>query len=293
MFLQEPTAEVEINLSIVRQLIDNQFPELMDQTISFLDSGWDNENYRLGSEYIIRLPRRSAAIPLLQNEITWLPKLKNTLPINIPSPIHIGRPSELYPWQWSVIPWYDGVNGCISQLNDDQVIVLADFFKALHAHQPADTPYNDHRCLPLSDKSEAVMGRIMKLTGTTDLVDDQILELWHQAVKESGPTKYALIHGDMHPRNIIINDGRLEAVIDWGDITSGDVAPDIASLWMLFNNPEIRVRGFKHYGADQSLINRSRGWAIFFGTLFLELGDSASNEYKTAGMRILKNVLYK
>lgn len=290
MFLQEPQAEVEINLSIVRQLIDIQFPQYRDQEISFLDSGWDNENYRLGSDYIIRLPRRSTAIPLLENEITWLPRIKDALPINIPAPIHVGQSIASYPWQWSIIPWNDGKNGCKVLPNDNEVIVLADFLKALHQHQPQDAPYNDHRCLPLSDKSSEVISKINRLKDTSALVDDRLLELWNQAINEPVSTKQSLIHGDMHPRNIIINDGKLKAIIDWGDITFGDVAPDVASFWMLFDKAEVRNRGFKHYGADASLIIRSRGWAIFFATLFLELGDAAKGEYQMAGERILKNI---
>jgi len=285
-----PKSEVDINVSIIRSLIDTQFPQYKDLEITFLDSGWDNENYRLGSDYIIRMPRRVAAIPLLENEINWLPRLAPSLPVNIPAPIHIGQPSESYPWQWSIIPWYDGVNACVALPDDVQVIVLVDFLKVLHQHHPSDAPYYDHRCLPLSDKSDDVMDRIKRLKQTTELVDERILELWYQAVAEPVPTTQSLIHGDMHPRNIIINDGKIEAVIDWGDITAGDVAPDLASIWMLFDKEDVRNKGFQHYGADQSLIIRSRGWAVFYATLFLELGDAADGQYNAAGQRILNNI---
>jgi len=271
--------------------MDTQFPQFSDLSISFLDSGWDNENYRLGSDYIIRLPRRAAAISLLENEISWLPRIKDSLPINIPAPVLIGKPSPSYPWQWTIIPWYSGSNGCIGLAADNQVIALAEFLKALHQNHPTDAPYNDHRCLPLSSKSEEVIGRIERLMESTELLNNRILELWFQAVAEPPLNTKSLIHGDMHPRNIIIHDGKIEAIIDWGDITAGDVAPDLASIWMLFDRADVRANGFQHYGADDSLITKSMGWAIFFATLFLEQGDIAGGEYQIAGRRILGNIL--
>jgi len=226
MRITVPPAECELNVSIVRSLIESQFPQLADMDIVFLDSGWDNENYRLGTNYIIRLPRRTAAVPLLENEITWLPKIKTALPIDIPAPIHIG-----------------------------------------------------------------VEERIKRLKDSNLIKDDRILEFWNRAVQESVPSNQCLIHGDMHPRNIVIDNGVLNAVIDWGDITTGDVATDLSSIWMLFEDPKVRGIGFKHYGADESTIRRAQGWAIFSGTLFLDLGLSSNGEYRRSGKQILKNVL--
>jgi len=228
---------------------------------------------------------------LLENEITWLPKIKTALPIDIPAPIHIGEPDNIYPWTWSIIPWYDGVNGSVTQANDDEIIRLADFLKVLHQNQPKDAPYNDHRCLALSYKSVEVEERIKRLKDSNLIKDDRILEFWNRAVQESVPSNQSLIHGDMHPRNIVIDNGVLNAVIDWGDITAGDVATDLSSIWMLFEDPKVRGIGFKHYGADESTIRRAQGWAIFSGTLFLDLGLSSNGEYRRSGNQILKNVL--
>ncbi len=290
MSLKEPSAEIDINLSLVRSLMDSQFPKFKDLEISFLDSGWDNENYRLGADHIIRLPRRSAAIPLLENEINWLPRLKDLLPIDIPAPIHVGKSNNDYPWKWSIIPWYDGENGCRRQPDNNEVIRLAEFLKSLHHYNPTNPPLNDHRCLPLSHKSDEVLERINRLKRTNDLVNDRIIELWQTAIAEPIARNQSLIHGDLHPRNIIIHDGRINAVIDWGDITSGDVATDLASFWMMFDDADIRQEGLNHYGADRSTINKSIGWAIFFGSVFLDLGTMADNEYADAGQRIFRNL---
>lgn len=290
MNLTVPPAQVDINESVIKGLIDDQFPQFSSLEISFLDSGWDNENYRLGSDYIIRLPRRAAAIPLLQNEMNWLPKLKSALPIGIPAPIYIGKPNEHYPWQWTIIPWYQGMNGCVNQPGNVQILYLVDFLKKLHSQPIKDAPYNDHRCLPLLDKSDEVVDRINRLKSINDKSKSRLLHLWHQSIVEPMPDQKCLIHGDMHPRNIIIHQGEINALIDWGDMTAGDVATDLASIWMLFDDAQVRASGFAHYRADPSLINRSRGWAIFFGTLFLELGTAADGEYQIAGERILNNI---
>jgi len=291
MFLGVPPAEVDITVDLVRELVDTQFPQFKKLELSFLDSGWDNENYRLGNDLIVRMPRRLASVELLENEIEWLPKLKIGLPLSIPAYVEVGKPNDDYPWSWTIIPWYDGRNGCNNQPNNVQVLLLVDFLKKLHKFPADAAPYNDHRCLPLSDKSAEVLERINVLKGINVIVDDRLIELWQQSIAEPISDQKYLIHGDMHPRNIIIDHGEIKSIIDWGDITAGDVAPDLASIWMLFDDAQVRESGFRHYRADASLVLRAKGWAIFFGTLFLELGQSVHEEYRIAGERIIKNVL--
>ncbi|HPS13056.1 MAG TPA: hypothetical protein PLB87_07240, partial [Prolixibacteraceae bacterium] len=91
---------MEITENIARKLIDVQFPGYRNQSIVYLGAGMDNANFRLGAEYLIRLPIRKESANLMENEIRWLPFLEPNLPIKIPAPNQTGQPTDFYPWPW-------------------------------------------------------------------------------------------------------------------------------------------------------------------------------------------------
>ncbi len=291
MIITVPPAEVSIDEILVKNLIDTQFPDLSHLPIQFLDSGWDNTNYRLGAHFIVRIPRRKVSVPSLLNEIEWLPKLKNHLPIPIPAPVRIGKPDHNYPWHWTITPWFEGNTVDGTALNKSETVRIARFLKALHSQNADNAPLNEHRGMPLSEKFEDVILRMERLKMKTDLITPKIEQLWQQAVNEPFPVEKYLLHGDIHPRNVIIHHKKIAAVIDWGDITSGDVATDVGCLWMLFKEKTSRQMALKEYGASESLIKRSKGWAILFGTILLDTGFNGDPKYTDSGGLILKNLL--
>jgi aminoglycoside phosphotransferase (APT) family kinase protein len=290
MIVTDPKAEIEINENLVKRLVASQFPEFSNLEIELLDAGWDNENYRLGSEFIIRMPRRVAASRLILNEITWLPKLKDKLPLNIPAPVRVGVPDKNYPWHWSIIPWFNGESANINLPEEAEVFKLIQFLKELHIKDPKDAPENLYRSIPLVMKNSDVEKRMKILKGKTSLITERIEKNWYEAINETTLTEKYLIHGDLHPKNIIVQEGRIEAIIDWGDITAGDPATDLACLWMLFNQHEICDEALSFYGASRNLIKRSIGWAIFFGTMFLDTGLNSNPGHVRIGESTLKNL---
>lgn len=290
MIIKDPKAEVKIDKILVQNLVATQFPALANLPITFLDAGWDNENYRLGNQYIIRLPRRKIAIDLLANEIKWLPKLQKRLPIAIPAPVFVGQPDDTYPWQWTIIPWVDGQSANLETLNDSAALQLIDFLKVLHSDSGEGAPINLSRGVSLKEKVEGLKERMTRLKEKTDLITDHIENLFADALTTPFPTQKHLLHGDLHPRNIIASEGNFTAIIDWGDITSGDVATDLASLWMLFDKKLVRHEALKAYGASSDLIKRSIGWAIFFGVILLDTGLISNEQHAKIGAFTLKNL---
>jgi aminoglycoside phosphotransferase (APT) family kinase protein len=285
-----PAAEINLNPAFVKNLVQRQFPELAHLEIKFLGEGWDNQNYRLGEQYIVRVPRRKLGADLIENELTWLPKLKDKLPINIPAPLYIGQPQDDYPWSWSIVPWYGGQEASLQKPEASEAIRLVRFLKKLHSLPFENAPENDYRGVPLTNRFADTKERLDNLKAKTNLITDKVSDLWQQALAADFPASSHLLHGDLHPRNIIVRNKKIEAIIDWGDITSGDPATDLCCLWMLFKDKKARTEALKEYGASESLIQRAIGWAVFFGAVFLDSGLGQNQLHERIGTFILKNV---
>ncbi len=286
-----PESEVDIHETLVYALLHDQHPDLAEEPLTFLDRGWDNTLYRLGDSHILRLPRRQVAANLIVNEQRWLPVLAPRLPIAIPAPVRVGRPGLGYPWAWSIVPWFDGRSADLTPPDAAGATASwAAFLSALHQDAPAEAPVNEVRGIPLVNRADGYLERVDRLHPKTDLLTDAVLRLWDDALAAPRATRPQWIHGDLHARNILVRDGKINAVIDWGDITAGDVATDLASFWMLFEDRQARDQGLRAYGASDAEIARAKGWALLFGVLLLDTGLVDFPAHVPMGERTLRNL---
>jgi aminoglycoside phosphotransferase (APT) family kinase protein len=268
-----PAAEIEIDERQARQLLAAQHPDLADLSIVSIASGWDNQLLRLGDKLVLRFPRRKLAAQLILNEQRWLPHLKERLPLAIPAPVRIGLAQFHYPWAWSVTPWIEGQTADLSPPDSNQGEPLAAFFAALHKPAPADAPHNPYRGVPLSERADAFADRLAKLQGKTDMIDRRVHALWSDALAAANDTAPTWIHGDLHPRNVLIENGRLIGVIDWGDLARGDRAADLAAVWLLLPQLESRKRAIAACDSvSDATWRRARGWALLFAVILLSSG---------------------
>lgn len=268
-----PPAELEVDAPLVRRLLSEQHADLSDLPITPLDAGWDNAMFRLGERILVRLPRRAAAAGLIEHEQRWLPELAVRLPVATPAPLRVGLPGEGYPWRWSVLPWFEGEAADLAPLRPDQAGAVAAFWRALHTTAPSDAPTNPVRGVPLDVRVEAVAERMARLTRNTAAISPAIRQVWEAAL--AAPTSFepTWLHGDLHARNVLSVDGRLAAVIDWGDMARGDRASDLAALWMLLPDQASREAARQAYGdEDAALWARAKGWAVLFGVMLLDSG---------------------
>jgi len=273
MTANTPAAEIEIDETLVRRLLESQMPELAERPIRAIDHGWDNAMFRLGEDLSVRLPRREVAANLVRNEQAALPSIAPALQIAIPSPLHVGEPSPEYPWAWSVLPWFDGQTADLTPPAEDQAEVFADFLQALHrVPNPQNAPLNDVRGVPLVERQTVIEERLDRLRSATDRITPTIDAVWRDALAEPPTSMDVWLHGDLHTRNILVEDERLSAIIDWGDVTSGDAACDLAGIWMLFESTEARAVAAARYGMDDSLRARSLGSAVGFAAVLLDTG---------------------
>lgn len=289
-----PAAEVDVTPDLIRKLLARQHPDLASRPIEVLANGWDNFIGRLGDDLLIRLPRRELGAKLVVHEQQWLPVLAPRLPLAVPAPVRIGRPAEAegYPWPWSIVPFLPGEVAARTPPADPRQAAtsLGSFLNALHASAPHDAPVNAVRGVPLAARAETVADNIAILG---DRIPARRAEdLWAAAMATppwAGPKLW--LHGDLHTANILVHDNNISAVIDFGDITSGDPATDLSVAWMLFPDPDHRDAFWTAYAkADDNTKARAGGWALRLSLVFQ--AHSADNPLMAEiGRRTLAAVL--
>jgi aminoglycoside phosphotransferase (APT) family kinase protein len=286
-----PAAEVDVDEEFVQALLAAQHPDLAGLPLRLLANGWDNVSYRLGTDLVVRLPRREVAAVLMKHEQRWLPILAPRLPLPIPAPVRIGRPQGTYPWSWSVVPWQPGRIAATTAIADPAAEArrLGAFMAALHRPAPADAPVNPVRGGPLGERAFAFEERLERLGAAVESA--AVRDRWEESVAAapwSGPPVW--LHGDLHTANLLVDGGALSAVIDFGDITGGDPATDLAVAWMVFE-PDDRVTLRQECGtSDDDTWRRARGWALHLALAYL--AHSADNALMAGiGRRALDAVL--
>jgi aminoglycoside phosphotransferase (APT) family kinase protein len=268
-----PAAEADVSPGLVRRLLADQHPDLAHLPVEVMANGWDNVLCRVGDGLVARLPRREVAVRFLVHEQRWLPVLAPRLPLPVPAPVRVGRPGSGYPWPWSIVAYLPGQVAARSPARD-AAVSLGRFLAALHTPAVPDAPANPVRGVPLAERAATTAEN---LDAVGDLVDrGAATAVWEAALAAplwDEPPVW--VHGDLHPANILVHEGRVSAVIDFGDITSGDPATDLSVAWMLLP-AESRDTFRSVYGtADDDLWVRARGWALTLSLAFL--AHSADN----------------
>ncbi len=256
-----------------------------------MGEGFDNALFRLGDDLAVRLPSRSAAAPLILHERTWLPHLASRLSLPVPTPCRNGTPALGYPWHWSVVRWLPGLPADQHVIDPAQTAAFAAFLRSLHVAAPFGAPINPFRGVPLGDRAATVEARMRRIAGRTSLITPRVRDIWEQALQSPIDVAPTWLHGDLHPRNVLVEDGVITGVIDWGDMTSGDCATDLASVWMLFDTSDARRNALTAYaGLSAATLQRARGWAVLFGVMFLDTGLIDNPRNAAIGEQILRRV---
>lgn len=290
-FLATPPSDVVINEKVIRRLLRDRCPELADESLRIMESGWDNVMVRVGAGTALRLPRRDVADALIRNEQKWLPWLAPKLPLAVPVPIKSCAPTDYYPYHWSVQNWIEGTAADEAPPQTGQAVILAQFLRSLHSLPlPHDAPSNPVRDCALSEKTKDIEARIEDLAHNTDAITPEIRRAWQAATAAKKPSQSCFIAGDMHARNVLTFDSRLKAIIDWGDMCAGDPATDFMSVWGLFEDPKARREVLAHYEASDELVVRAKGWAIFSGIILLHTGRRDTPRHARMGEAVLRRI---
>ncbi len=266
--------EADIDVSLVRRLIADQFPQWADLPIHHVSSaGTDNAIYRVGDDLAVRLPRVERAMSQVDKEQQWLPKLAPDLPLAVPVPIATGMPGEGYPWRWAVVPWLRGDSVTLDTIADpaEAAADLASFLLALQAIDAIGGPrpgeHNFGRGVPLIERDRRTREAIEALQGLLDT--DAATDAWDAALDApEWDCPPVWIHGDLSPGNLLAVNGKLSAVIDFGGLAVADPACDVMIAWTLFAGRSREV--FREaLRVDDATWARGRGWALSWALIFI------------------------
>ena len=289
----------QIDVSLVRRLVADQFPDWSELPINPVEiGGHDNRTFRLGNEMSVRLSSAKAYAAHVKTEQLWLAKLAPHLPLPIPIPLGMGQPAHGYDWPWSVNRWLLGDNASSEQIADlgQFAADLANFLNALHQintkNAPTPGPDNFFRGGDLRVYDDETRNCIRELRNVVDVA--ATTRVWNAALESRWPGPPVWIHGDMAVDNLLVTRGRLCAVIDFGQLAAGDPACDVTIAWTLFSGSN-RKTFRSELCVDAATWHRGRGWGIW--KALLELRTERRTERRTnptaaeRAQRIINDIL--
>lgn len=284
-----------IDEALARDLVAAQFPQWADLPVRAVQpGGWDNRTFRLGDGLLIRLPSAARYVAQVAKEQRWLPQLAPHLPLPIPAPVAQGQPGLGYPWPWSIYRWLDGENAAAATIPDliGFAVDLARFLTRLHRIDAEDGPpagaHNFHRGGDLAvydGETRAAIDRLgSRINGSA------ARGLWDAALSTRWQGPPVWVHGDVSPGNLLVQGGRLAAVIDFGGLGVGDPACDLAIAWTLLSG-ENRAAFRAALPLDEGTWLRSQAWTLW-KALILAAGLTETNAVEgRRSMQIIGEIL--
>lgn len=249
-------------------MIAVRFPHWAELGVSgFPSTGTDHAIFRLGDAMTVRVPRTAEACANTAGEYRALAGLVG-LPLETPRPIALSDDPIFAVYRW--IEGTTPLDGEIAK-STEAAARLGRFVSAFRLAPIDGAPpagkSNAHRGTALAGRDRIVRASLEALEGEIDAkaaarIWDSMLEL----APPCAPPQW--LHGDLHPGNVIVRDGRLEGVIDFGLAAVGDAAADLAAGWMVFD-AEARPAFRAAAGLDDAAWARGRGWALYQGLVAL------------------------
>ena len=282
--------ELDVPVGTAERLVAEQLPALASLPVRSVPSvGTVNAVFRLGDDLCLRLPRVPAWSQSLDRELRWLPVLAPQLPLAIPEPVAVGRPGAGYPLRWAVLRWIDGEPYSADRVRDEAAAAreLAGFVRALRAVDPDGAPVAGRR--PLAELDAETRAAIASVPDLLDVA--AVTASWDRALRapvwRGRPT---WIHGDLLPPNLLLRDGRLCAVIDFGGVGGGDPATDVIAAWSVFGAAG-RVAYREALDVDEGTWERARGIALHQAALLIPYYRETNPAFTALALRTVRRVL--
>ncbi len=244
----------------VRAVLELSCPQWVGLPLEYVDaSGTDNAMWRLrvddGPDLVVRLPRRPGSAARLLDEVAILRAVGRSALTSIvatPRVRHVGEPGAGFPHAWMVLEWLDGrdawadrrslVGPAEQALAEDLAAAVASIrdlsLESLPDRQPGQ------RGGPLGPLLERLDGWLdHPAWHASALIDVDAVRRAAAPARElvDGPIDTGPVHGDLIPGNLLVHEGRLTAIIDWGGTGRGDLAQDLAPAWAVLGPDGRRV----------------------------------------------------
>jgi aminoglycoside phosphotransferase (APT) family kinase protein len=271
--------EISIDSGVVRALVARAMPQYAGLPVRRLpSSGSSNALFRLGDDLLVRLPRQPGGSATIEKEAKWLPVIGPLLPVAVPEVVAVFAPDHVYPEHWSVVRWIDGDHPevvdpetPVDPRREGLAVNLAEVVTALRQAEVPDEAINDrslrwYRGEPLATMDAATRGNIerCRALGDFEFDLDAAERLWDAAMRlprVSEPTDPQWYHGDLAAENLLMRDGSLAAVLDFGGLAIGDPAVDLVVAWEVLD-PPARDLFRRKVGVDDVTWLRGRAWAL-------------------------------
>ncbi|ONK09310.1 aminoglycoside phosphotransferase family protein [Streptomyces sp. MP131-18] len=284
-----------IDAALVKRLIAVQFPQWSGLPVEPVPvDGWDNRTYRLGSGMTVRLPTAAGYAPAVEKEHRWLPVLAPALPVPIPPVLALGEPGEGYPFRWSVRGWLAGDTARPDRIGDMAGFAtsVAEFVLALQRIDatggPAAGAHSFYRGTPPGHYDGETRRALAALAGRIDT--RRAAAVWEAALAAGWRGAPLWFHGDIAGGNLLVREGRLAAVIDFGTSGVGDPACDLVIAWTMFRG-ESREAFRAAVGQGRGMWARARGWALWKALICLAADIDARPAPAAEHRRVIGEVL--
>lgn len=290
-----PDGRAGIDAALVKRLIDAQFPRWSGLPVTPVAvDGWDNRTYRLGDAMTVRLPTAVGYVPAVTKEHHWLPRLAPSLPVSVPPVLALGDPGEGYPYPWSVRRWLRGETAALDRIDDVPRFAraVADFILALQRCDASDGPlageHSWYRGASPGHYDAETRRCLAALEGHVDT--GRARAVWEAALAAPWRGEPVWFHGDIASGNLLVADGELTAVIDFGTSGVGDPACDLVIAWGLFSG-ESREAFRQAVGQDAGTWARARGWSLWKSLLNLTKSVGTDPARTAQELRVVGAVL--
>jgi aminoglycoside phosphotransferase (APT) family kinase protein len=284
--------EIDIDVELVHRLLAAQFPAWSSLPVEAVDStGTVNAIYRLGHDMCVRLPRVQEWADDLTKELRWLPVLAPHLPLAVPVPVAAGEPGSGYPFRWAIYRWLEGRTFARDRAVDERLAAadLARFVRELRRIDPSGGP-RSRRDRPLGPRDAETRTAIESLPSSIDT--DAVTSVWETSLRSpawDGGTP-VWTHGDLLPPNLLVDHGRLSAVLDFGNLGVGDPAVDVIPAWSLFG-AEGRQAFRSALDVDDATWARGRAFALHQALLIIPYYPVTNPGFVAMATRTVQEVL--
>lgn len=235
--------------------------------------GTENAIFRLGDDLAVRMPVRLDAVGGLLKEVRWLSVLAGHLSLEVPQVVSVGEPDEHYPFPWAVVRWIPGKDALTGRIDSigEAALTLGRFVAELQGIDTTGAPQPGSqgfvRGLPLLGRDPGFRAALGQCEGLLDV--ERVREVWDDALlapEWDGPPNW--LHADLIPSNVLVRDGHIVGVLDFGAMATGDPAYDVTPAWHLLDRDSRRV--FREVvGPDEATWRRARGLVVSGGVIAL------------------------